>query len=329
MNKLKVLIIVCIAGALLTVPALAVVKKVAQTGLQFLKIDMSTRAAAMGGSYIVVGNDATAMFYNPAGLAKMESRIDAFVTQTQWIADISYIGGGLAYNAGNWGTFGVSYLTSDYGGSIMGTRYDPTTAKGFIDTGELKVGAYALGFSYAKALTNKFTLGGQIKYCYQQLGENLVPEGPTNKNEVSGLAYDFGTIFYPGFKSFRLGMTVRNFSPEFKYVQEGFELPMTFVIGVAMDVMDLMGEHQNPLLVSIDATHPRDYTERVHVGAEYTYMNLVSLRAGYKFNYDMEGLTAGIGFQKKLGGIGLNIGYAYSDVQYFDAVHRISLGVSF
>ncbi len=329
MNKLKIFLIVCLVGVLAMTPGYAVVKKVAQTGLQFLKIDMSPRAAAMGGSYIMVNDDATSMFYNPAGLAKMQQKFHLFSAQTQWIADISYIGVGAAYNAGNWGTFGLSYVGSDYGDDIMGTRYDAGSAQGFVDTGSLDVGAYAIGLSYGKSLTDKFSIGLQIKYASQQLGENLLPAGTTEQNKVSGLAYDFGTIFYPGFKSFRMGMAIRNFSPEFKYVQEGFELPLTFVLGFAMDIMDLMGEHKSPLILSVDALHPRDFTERIHVGAEYTLLEMISLRAGYKFNYDNESLCAGVGFQKDVGGIKLDVGYSYGAMEYFDAINRIAVGISF
>ena len=328
MKKLQLLVIGCIAAVLVFAPAYAVVKKTAQTGLQFLKVDVGARASAMGGSYSMVGNDATAMFYNPAGLAKMEQKFHFFAAQTKWIAGISYKAFGLAYTAGNWGTFGLSGVMSDYGGDIIGTRY-AGTEKGYVETGSIDVAGRAIGISYAKTLTNKFTLGGQIKLCYQNLGVNLLPNGTTQKNKVSGVAYDFGTIFYPGFKSFRLGMLIRNFSPEFKYVQDGFELPLTFTLGVAMDVMDFLGEHRDPLVVSVDAQHPRDYTERVNIGAEYTWMNMLSARAGYKFNHDVEGLTGGFGVKYKAGMVGLEIGYAYSDCEFFDAVNRVTIGISF
>jgi len=112
-------------------------------------------------------------------------------------------------------------------------------------------------------------------------------------------------------------------------VEEGFELPLTFIIGFAMDVLDFMGEHQNNLLVSIDATHPRDYSERIHLGAEYLFMDMIALRAGYKFNYDVEGLSAGVGLQKDIGSLKLDVGYSFSESEYFDAVNRISFGFSF
>lgn len=327
MRKLAFFIIlVCLLAYL--APAHAVIKKVAQTGLQFLKVDVGTRAAGMAGSYTQVGDDASAMFYNPAGIAKIATRFDFFVSQTQWIADITYNAAGLVANIGNLGTFGLSYVGADYG-DVFGTRV-AATEQGFEDTGLLDVGAYAVGLSYGRQLTDRFTIGGQVKYCFQHLGDNILSKGGVAyDNKVSGLAYDFGTIFYPGFKSMHIGMTIRNFSPQFKYRQEAFQLPLNFVLGVAMDVMDFLGEHKNPLIVSVDASHPRDYTERIHMGAEYILMDMVSLRAGYKFNYDEEGLSAGVGFKTNLSGVGVNVGYAYSDFGAFDTVNRISFGLSF
>jgi hypothetical protein len=328
MNKNTFLLTLVFVCTVLLVPSHAGMKKTAQTGLQFLKVDVGARAAAMGGAYMMVGNNAEAMFYNPAGVGLMENSLDFFVTRTQWIADINYDAGGLVKNLGNWGNVGVSFIFCDYG-DIIGTQRDDSEL-GFHETGMLDIGAYAVGITYAKSLTNKFTVGGQIKYATQDLGEvQLTADGEAVDNKVSGFAFDFGTIFYPGFKSFRLGMSVRNFSQQFKYEKEAFQLPLTFTLGFAMNVFDIMGGYENPLLISIDAVHPRDYTERIHLGAEYIFMNMFALRAGYKFNYDEESFTGGFGFMADIGGFNVNIGYSYSDFGVFDAVNRFSFSLGF
>mgnify|MGYP001031333821 CR=1 FL=1 len=305
--------------------------KLAQAGFKFLDIGIGARPAAMGEAFVVVGNDANAIFYNPAGLAQVDSKFDFSVSVTKWIADISYNAAGLVINAGNWGNFGVSVISPDYG-AVTGTRVAPTE-KGFEETGQLDVGAFALGFSYGRQLTDKFRVGGQIKYTSQHLGSNEVvgPEEAleTSENKLSTLAYDFGTIFYPrfgGFESFGFGMSIRNFSPEVKYLEAGFQLPLTYTLGFAMDILDFFGEHpDNSFVVDIDAVHPRDYTERLHVGGEFWYKNMLALRGGYKFNYDEEGITLGVGINA--GGIKLD--YAYSEFGVFDVVNRVSLGMSF
>jgi len=304
-------------------------KKVAQTGLQFLKVDMLASAAAMGGAFTMAGKGANAMFYNPAGMSGTESGFDLVTSNTSWIADINYIAAGIARSFGNLGTVGVSFVTSDYG-DIQGTRLDASTADGYVETDIGNVNSQAIGISYARILTDKFRVGGQVKFASQALGANLMPEGETKNNEVSGLAYDFGTIFYPGFKSLAFGMSIRNFSPQYKYEEEAFELPLTFNIGTSVNLFDFVnGPSNSALLIAVDAVHPRDYSERVHVGAEYLFADLLAVRAGYKTNYDEEALSMGFGVKYAVGGIGLRIDYSYSQLGAFDGVSRITIGGSF
>ena len=89
------------------------------------------------------------------------------------------------------------------------------------------------------------------------------------------------------------------------------------------------GPSNSALLLAVDAVHPRDYTERVHFGAEYLYANLLAIRAGYKTNYDEEALSMGFGVNYSVGGIGLKIDYSYSQLGVFDGVSRITIGGSF
>ncbi|NQT23818.1 PorV/PorQ family protein [candidate division KSB1 bacterium] len=328
MKKITIiLIIACIA--IISMPAHSAMKKTAQSGLQILKIDVGARPAAMGGAYSMVGNDAIAMFYNPAGIAEIQSDVDFFATQTQWIADITYIAAGVVKNLGNWGNVGLSALTADYG-DIIGTEVDPSSTSGYIETGNLDVSAYVVGLTYARSLTNKFKIGGQVKYAYQHLGENVLSAEETVQNDVSGLAFDFGTIFYPGYKSLQFGMSIRNFSQQFKFVDKAFQLPLTFSIGAAINVMDFVNEDgENALLLAVDALHPNDYTERLSIGLEYSFQSMFFIRGGYKTNHDIEGLSAGFGIEHSIGGLGLRIGYAYSAIEVFDPVSRISFGIKF
>jgi len=315
----------------LITPAHAI-KKTAQTGFQFLKADMSTRSAGMGSAFVMVGNDATAMFNNPAGIAYVKSGFDAFVTNVAWIADISYNAGGLAVGLGELGTVGLNLIYVDYG-TIIGTKV-AATEQGYDETGELDASALSVGAVYARQLTDKFIVGGQLRYASEHLGSSIVPteEGTEEiENEVSGVAYEVGTIFYPGlFNSFRVGMSIKNFSPQFKYQEEAFQLPLTFVMGAAVDAFEVLGMGGgNSLLVAVDALHPRDYTERIHLGAEFGFLDMAFLRAGYKTNYDVESFSLGGGLKLALGGFALKIDGAYSDADVFGSVMRFTIGASF
>jgi len=305
-------------------------EKLGQTGFKFLDVGVGARPAAMGEAYTVISDDANAIFHNPAGIAQMEAgKFDMTVSRTQWFADISYNAIGIAINGGIWGNFGLSLIPAPDYGDIFGTVVSDNE-RGYEDTGPVDVSAFAMGLAYGRRFTDKFMIGCHVKYAYQHLGSNpmLDPEIDslyTQVNELSTIAYDLGTIFYPGFKSFRFGMSVRNFSGAVKYEEYGFQLPLTFKIGIGMDILDLFGEHQGQsLLVAIDASHPRDYTERLQIGGEYS-IGVLKLRAGYKFNYAEEGLCAGVGIYA--GGVKLD--YAYNAFGAFDLVNRVTLGVSF
>jgi len=96
-----------------------------------------------------------------------------------------------------------------------------------------------------------------------------------------------------------------------------------------MNILDMFGDFRNPLNLAIDAIHPRDYTERIHIGGEYWYNDMIAIRSGYKFNYDEEGLTAGVGFKYNISGVNLKVDYSYSDFGRFNAVSRFSFGLAF
>ncbi len=339
MKKLIILILLA-TFLLLPLHSYSAFKKLGQAGCTFLNVSIGARASGMSGAYTVIGNDANSIHYNPAGLGLVQSKLDLSVNITKWIADISYNNAILAINGGVWGNFGINVSYADYG-EIEGTLVS-STDPGYIDVGSLEVNSYVIGISYARRLTGKFTTGAQFKYISQRLGSSIydtadVWEDDAVPNKASGLAYDFGLIFFPEFpefKSFGIGMSVRNFSPEYHFMLgdsaqargESFQLPLNLTIGVAIDLFDILGE-VNPdqsLMLAIDVIHPRDYTERVLVGAEYTYKGFM-FRLGHKFNYDEESLTAGVGFDLK----GVKLDYSYGKLDKFDMVNRASVGVAF
>lgn len=317
-------------------------KKLAQTGFQFLSVPVDARSAAMGEALTTIPGKSSSMFHNPANMALMNSFADFSLNQNEWIADITYSSGSLALNpmGGQWGTFGFTVLSVNYG-DFIGTMVDQSTDKGYKDTGIFSPTAFSFGVGYAKSLTDRFSVGGHIKYVNQELGSSILPVGDVtdgdaeSENEVSNKvdvwAVDFGTVFRTGFKSLVFGMTVRNFSEEVKFQSEGFQLPLTFKIGLSMNVFDFFMEKSDlhSLMVSVDALHPRAYSERLNIGGEYIFMDILSLRAGYLYNYDERELTAGFGVQKMFGTRGVSFDYAYTPFGVFENVTRMSVRLSF
>jgi long-subunit fatty acid transport protein len=333
MNFKYISVLILLLLMIVSMPVQAKMDKLGQTGFKFLDVGLSARAQAMAGTYTMLGNDVNAIFYNPAGLSQMESNFQFAVHRVSWIADITYNAVAVAYNMNKIGVLGVHFVAVDYG-QIHGTVV-ADNLQGFESTGDIDVGSWYAGLSYSRQISDKFHIGGSVKYAYENLGETNVAllgePDKMEKNDMGDVAFDFGTIYYPGIKSLRLGINIRNFSRELKYQQIGFQMPLTFKIGFALDVMDFMGGMQeiHTLNITFDAIHPRDFSERINIGAEYWLKNIIALRAGYRFNHDIEKLSAGVGFNQKMGNIGISLDYSYSNLEFFDSINRVTFGISF
>ncbi len=331
-------VLLCLAGV---APASAQATKYAQAGMGFLQIVPSADVAALGGVYVASTGKATSVFSNPAGLGLLDGG-DVTAGYTDWIADITLYSMTAAYRLGNVGVFGVNLVSMDYG-TLKGTRPwqagdDPSLRdQGFISLGDFSVSEYAIGISYARSITPQFYVGGNIRLAQQDLGSVDIIDAFTGAienrdNAVNNVVFDFGTLYYPGFHDLRFGASLRNFSNQSDYFDQRFELPLTLDFGLAMDLFRLLdtapGLGNSQLTLAVDWVHPRDYSERLHVGLEYGFLKRFFLRGGYKFNYDEEGLSAGLGVHVETGGYGIRADYAYSTFgDFFGYVSRLSLGI--
>ena len=327
----RILLLVCFYSAHL----FAADVKLAQTGFQFLSVTTGGRASGMGEAMTTVSGSVNSLFYNPAGLASVQSFVGFSAYQNNWIADINYNSFSLSLSpaGGRYGVFGLSMLSVNYG-EIQGTRvYE--NEQGFIDTDIFTPTAHAIGIGYARALSDQFSVGGHIKQATQNLGTSVIPDSDTTTatvtNEATAIAFDFGTIYKTGFKSLAFGMSIRNFSQEVTFQSEGFQLPLTFRMGFSFNLFDFIpiGSSFHSLLVTIDALHPRSYSERMNIGIEYELLEILSLRGGYLYNYDERNITAGVGVHKQIGRLLFGIDYAYTPFGVFDNVNRVTVKVGF
>ena len=299
-------------------------KKLAQTGLQFLSVVSDAAAGAMGGAMTSLEFGSSSLFFNPAGMANLQGFFDVSISQNQWIADINHNSVAAAFRAGELGVFGLSLQTVDYG-EIQGTVVAEND-QGYLDTGNLDASALAIGVGYARALSDRFSVGGQVKWVRQSLAENLIPVTDSTytsvENEVTPFAFDFGTQFKTGVKSLVFGMSVRNFSQEIEYEEEGFQLPLLFTLGISANVLDWVrpSDEKQSMIFSIDATHPRDHPEQLIFALEYKLQSLLFVRGGYVMNNDEDGPTFGFGVSK----FGFQVDYGYTPFGAFDNVQRVT-----
>ena len=82
------------------------ISKTGTTVAQFLKIDVSARSIGMNGSFVAVANDASAIYLNPAGLARVNG-YQAMFTHTEWIAGTQYDFGAVSLNLNEGSALGL------------------------------------------------------------------------------------------------------------------------------------------------------------------------------------------------------------------------------
>ncbi len=301
-------------------------KKVGRTSMQFVKIGIGARETAMGEASIANLNNVNAMFWNPAGLTKVQGQ-EAAVHYTKWFADLNLMSAAAAVNLGSFGVVGVNYTILNYGDLEEAFVTSPT---GGMDTrtGNTFTGKdMSLGFSYARQFTDKLSIGVSAHYIREDL----------HKYYSSIWAFDVGSYYETGWKGIRIAMSAQNFSSQARWMYSGdetrqsFEIPLLYRIGASIDLLggkDLfLGGDWNThrLTLNVDAIHSNDYSERVHIGGEYVFLDQFALRGGYRFNYDEGNFSVGVGFNTHFSGVNVKLDYSYVNMDYLDSPHRFSL----
>jgi hypothetical protein len=309
------------------------VAKVGTAGSQFLKIGLSARATGMAEAYSVVVDNSEAIFWNPGALARVEGN-DISGSYVQWPADITYSGFALAMKLEGFGVLGFHIAGLDAGDMRVRTLFNPQG-----DGRMFTASQFAGGVSYATNLTEKFSIGGTFKYVQEDMWNY------TAKN----WAVDVGTFYQTGFRSLVLGMSIMNFGPEmavkgsfvdYSDPEEGgaagafevkdfaeYPMPLTFKFGLAMYVYET---EEVKVLTALDTNKPNDNVQRVNAGVEFSFMDMLAIRGGYKLEYDEDAYSFGAGFMYDLfDAASIRLDYSYSDMGVLEAVHRGSFGVSF
>jgi long-subunit fatty acid transport protein len=296
----------------------------------------------MGEAYAAVANDASAIFWNPAGIANVNNG-DFFLGYTNWPADINLYSGAVVKKT-SLGHLGASFTILNTG---LMNRTTPRDPDGNF-SGTFSFEDWAVGASYARYLTDRFAFGTNVKVIRETLADW----------DKTGWAVDIGTYYQTGFKSLRIGMAILNFGPDLRYDVEDFDgvpvvapygghangldddgdgrvdndteeaavpLPLTFRAGVAFEVLETASSKAT---ISAEVAHPSDNEERYNFGGEYWFQNMVALRAGWKVNSDEGGFTAGLGLKLPVLD-GTYFDYAYNDLGLLQGVHRGSFSIAF
>lgn len=333
MKKFCVVISCLIAVLLVVEDGSAQDRKAGLTGAAFLKVGVGARAVALGQAVTALPSDVNQMFYNPAGIALKDQMFQASFSYNKWIADIGHNVAAVSYNWEDVGTIGIGFISFGVS-NIPADRdipLDPTLKQFQIETNTSATYDYrdmAYQVSFARYVVDRLSLGVTLK------GINQSIDGLS----VSAFAMDFGSVYHVGVLNWTIGARFNNLGSDLKFYDIAYGLPLSFTIGTALSPFKT---ESNQLMIAMDGTKPQDGPLYLFTGAEYTFMDMVALRVGYKFNYSgssespgaglptrnttIEGISAGAGIRTTISGIGVAVDYSYTQMDLLDAAHRFTL----
>ncbi|MEJ2054138.1 MAG: PorV/PorQ family protein [Calditrichaceae bacterium] len=318
---------------------IAQIDNVGTSAGNFLKIGVGSRAQGMSGAYVAQADDATALYWNPAGIVHVQSKQVSF-TQIDWIADIELNYLATAFSLGDFGHIGVgiTYLSM---GEMKITNWEHPEGTGeTFNSNDLSI-----GLTYARHLTDRFNVGITVKYIQEKI----------NQSTASAYAMDIGTSYNTGFHGIKIGMALTNFgtkmrmsgrdlnvrtdpyptvgsNPEDVWANlqaEEWPLPIAIRIGTSVDLI------QNEFMRftgNFDFYDYRDVDQMWALGAETAFMNeQFFLRGGITpYIQDEIRLSLGAGVNYMFTDqYGITVDYAYSDLGILEKANRFSLALTF
>ncbi len=276
-------------------------------GLTFLKIDVDARAAAMAGAYTAVASDASAAFWNPAGLTGSEQK-NLQLMHNVWLADIRQEFAAVQFMTGSHNlALSVNAFTIP-GIEIRGER--PTTEP----LGEEDAINFSAGLSYATTIFEEWQAGLTVKYLYEKYYLDVAP----------GWALDIGLQKRNLLPRLHWGVAARNLGRMAPLKNTRSKLPVIVQTGLAW-ALPWSPDKSRPLITA-DVQQIGSEATALKMGAAAGVFDYITLRTGIIGKQDNTRWTGGLTIRYK----GYHIDYAYSPFQYdLGASHGISLGFAF
>lgn len=321
MKKIFLLIILALSSTLVNAQLFPVLggQRAGISTAQFLKIGVGGRASAMGDAFVAVANDASALYWNPAGLTQFNEHQIIF-SHNKWVVDINHDFLGGVYHLDESNSFGIGLTALTMQKMPVTTEFAPFGTGEYFGFSDI-----AVAVSYSRKMTDQFSFGGTVKYIEETL----------DKLKMRGVMIDLGTFYWTGLGSTRFAVAVSNFgsnlAPDGEVVLVGkrnvsewqeFSPPTVFRIGFAFEPYQ---DNEHTITTSIQLNHPNDNSENVSTGFEYTWNNTVFMRGGYKVNVEEQNFSFGAGITVPLSIAQFTLDYAYANFSRLGSAHRFSI----
>ncbi len=286
---------------------------VGTSGSEFLLFDTSARGIAMGGAYSAATNDASSLYWNPAGLSQVP-RLSATFLHAQYVADVTYNAASVAKRVNDTSVLaaGVRYLDV---GAI--TRTDVNG----LERGQFHPRSYLAELGWGQSIYDlsdsevDVAMGVSVKYLRSDLVER-----------ASAYGGDLGvhSRFYGASHTYHTSMAIQNLGVGQKFDKVRDTLPTRLRFGGGVRPI-------KPLLLTIEAIAPINNAPHGAAGMEYTadiQKNVqCAVRAGLNsLTYDSLGPSSVVSFGFGLQLSDLSFDYAFAPTGALGAtIHRVSL----
>lgn len=274
----------------------------------FLLIPPTAKASGMGYAWSAICDDASANYYNAAGIVflNLSKFTINYFKYLPALSDMHYIYVGLAYPliTSGWG-FDFTYFTRELPDYYWQGQYIGTYT------------SYRLApkISYSKKIFDNLAVGIGWKYIYQKYGEwnDFEPELGLEGTTGSSWAFDFN-LLYKISPNLSIGSVLHNWGPNMEYAESGATdpLPLTYRLGIACKLIDIgiisvtISGEITKMLAGIITNKTKSFKENLEHelkeawkggGLEASFYRILSLRIGYFYDYEgkREGLTYGGG----------------------------------
>jgi len=258
------------------------------------------RAMAMGNGYIALAEDATAVYYNPAGIPYLWSQQISFLHTVLFEGTVyDYVA--YAYPYSSIGGFGIA-------GMRMGTD-DIGRRDAFTDLGRFSSTQMQLLLSYGRRLGHGFSGGVNLKLAHHSIDDY----------SDYGFGFDLAGRYLIT-ERLRAGLVLQDIvGARMKLIDDRERTPFTLKTGLAYlyELPDL------PLsgALTLDIEKPEKRNVKVHTGVEIAHASGLAIRGGF----DRDDATLGLGI--KYGQ--LTFDYAYKFIDHLMDSHRFSLSLDF
>jgi hypothetical protein len=307
-----------------------------------LEIGVGAGAIGMGGAFVSVADNASALYWNVGGIAELP-QFEAIIVHTDWIAETNFDFAGLVLPLGTFGTIGLSFTSLSMDDMKVTTVEKPNGTGEYFSASDI-----AVGVSYARTLTDRFSIGFTVKYIEQRIWHM----------SASAFAIDAGTKFKTDLLGgLTIGASISNFGTpmtlegrDARYFirvddtkqgsndripttieMDEWELPLMMQIGISTFAFN---NDTYKLRFAADALVPNNNYQSMNVGGELSFKDFIFIRGGYNslFLTDGEGgLSFGVGLNSKMifSDAIVNFDYAFRDFGRLQNVHNFSVGIKF